>query len=84
LNNVYDEITNKAVSSLAELTKSPLDEAVCAMYALELDLPHISRSMIEDLNKFFSLLNSNSTTILKFMGMKMPGNAAILLCILAR
>jgi pyrroloquinoline quinone (PQQ) biosynthesis protein C len=61
LNNVYDEITNKAVSSLAELTKSPLYEAVCAMYAYELDLPNISRSMIEGLNKFFSLLNSNST-----------------------
>ncbi|MDW0139424.1 MAG: iron-containing redox enzyme family protein [Nitrososphaeraceae archaeon] len=61
LNHVCDENTKNAVSSLVDLTKSPLDEAVCAMYAYELDLPNISRSKIEGLNKFYNLSNSDST-----------------------
>jgi pyrroloquinoline-quinone synthase len=61
LNYICDENTKKAVSSLVELTKCPLDEAVCAMYAYELDLPNISRSKIEGLNKFYNLSNADST-----------------------
>lgn len=61
LNYVCDENTNKAVYSLVELTKNPLDEAVCAMYAYELDLPNISKSKIEGLNKFYNLSSSDST-----------------------
>ncbi|MDW0138051.1 MAG: iron-containing redox enzyme family protein [Nitrososphaeraceae archaeon] len=61
LNHVCDENTKNAVSSLVDLTKSPLDEAVCAMYAYELDLPNISRSKIEGLNKFYNLSNADST-----------------------
>ena len=61
LNHVCDENTNKALSSLVELTKKPLNEAVCAMYAYELDLPNISRSKIEGLNKFYNLSSSDST-----------------------
>lgn len=61
LNHVCDENTNRAVSSLVELTKKSLNEAVCAMYAYELDLPNISKSKIEGLNKFYNLSSSNST-----------------------
>jgi len=61
LNYICDENTEKAVSLLVELTKSPLDEAVCAMYAYELDLPNISRTKIEGLNKFYNLSNADST-----------------------
>ncbi len=61
LNYVCDENTKNAVSSLLELTRIPLDEAVCAMYSYELDLPNISRSKIEGLNKFYNLSNADST-----------------------
>ena len=61
LNHVCDENTSKAVSSLLELTKNSLDEAVCAMYAYELDLPNISKTKIEGLNKFYNLSSSDST-----------------------
>ena len=61
LNHVCDENTNKAVSSLVELTRNSLDEAVCAMYAYELDLPNISKTKIEGLNKFYNLSSSDST-----------------------
>ena len=61
LNHVCDENTSKAVSSLVELTKNSLDEAVCAMYAYELDLPNISKTKIEGLNKFYNLSSSDST-----------------------
>ena len=61
LNHVCDENTNRAVSSLVELTRYSLDEAVCAMYAYELDLPNISKTKIEGLNKFYNLSSSDST-----------------------
>ncbi|HET8847909.1 MAG TPA: iron-containing redox enzyme family protein [Nitrososphaeraceae archaeon] len=61
LNHICDENTSKAVSSLVELSRKSLNEAVCAMYAYELDLPNISRSKIEGLNKFYNLSSSDST-----------------------
>jgi pyrroloquinoline-quinone synthase len=60
LNHVCDENTKEAVSSLVDLTKNSLDEAICAMYAYEMDLPNISRSKIEGLNKFYNLTSSDS------------------------
>jgi pyrroloquinoline-quinone synthase len=60
LNHVCDKNTKEAVSSLVDLTRNPLDEAVCAMYAYEMDLPNISKSKIEGLNKFYNLSNSDS------------------------
>ena len=60
LNHVCDENTKKAVSSLLDLTRNSLDEAICAMYAYEMDLPNISRSKIEGLNKFYNLTSSDS------------------------
>ena len=61
LNYVCDEDTKNAVSSLVELTRNSLEEAVCAMYAYELDLPNISKSKIEGLNKFYNISNVDST-----------------------
>ena len=60
LNHVCDENTKEAVSSLLDLTRNSLDEAICAMYAYEMDLPNISRSKIEGLNKFYNLTSSDS------------------------
>jgi pyrroloquinoline-quinone synthase len=60
LNHVGDENTKEAVSSLVNLTRNSLDEAICAMYAYEMDLPNISRSKIEGLNKFYNLSSSDS------------------------
>lgn len=61
LNYACDENTKEAVTSLVELTRNSLDEAVCAMYAYELDLPNISRSKIDGLHKFYNLSSSDST-----------------------
>ena len=60
LNHVCDENTKKAVSSLLDLTRNSLDEAICAMYAYEMDLPNISKSKIEGFNKFYNLSSSDS------------------------
>lgn len=60
LNHVCDENTKEAVSSLLDLTRNSLDEAICAMYAYEMDLPNISRAKIEGLNKFYNLTSSDS------------------------
>ena len=60
LNHVCDENTKEAVSSLVNLTRNSLDEAICAMYAYEMDLPNISKSKIEGLNKFYNLSSPDS------------------------
>ena len=60
LNHVCDENTKEAVSSLVELSRNSLDEAICAMYAYEMDLPNISRSKIEGLSKFYNLSSPDS------------------------
>jgi pyrroloquinoline-quinone synthase len=60
LNHVCDENTKEDVSSLLDLTMNSLDEAICSMYAYEMDLPNISRSKIEGLNKFYNLTSSDS------------------------
>jgi pyrroloquinoline-quinone synthase len=60
MNYVCDKNTKEAVSLLVNLTNNSLDEAICAMYAYEMDLPNISRSKIEGLNKFYNLSSSDS------------------------
>ena len=47
--------TRKAVSSLLDITDKSFDEGVCAMYAYELELPKISRSKIDGLEKFYNI-----------------------------
>ena len=47
--------TRNAVSSLLDITDKSFDEGVCAMYAYELELPKISRSKIDGLEKFYNI-----------------------------
>lgn len=61
LNYVCDGNTRNAVSSIVQLTKKSVDEAVCAMYAYEMDLPNISRSKIDGLRKFYNISSVDST-----------------------
>ncbi|HSA73603.1 MAG TPA: iron-containing redox enzyme family protein [Nitrososphaeraceae archaeon] len=61
LNYTYDGNTKNAVTSLLELTKNSLHEGICAMYAYELELPKISRSKIDGLNKFYNMSSADST-----------------------
>jgi pyrroloquinoline-quinone synthase len=61
LNHVCDGNTRNAISSIVQLTKKSVDEAVCAMYAYEMDLPNISRSKIDGLRKFYNISSVDST-----------------------
>lgn len=61
LNYVCDGNTRNAISSIVQLTKKSVDEAVCAMYAYEMDLPNISRSKIDGLRKFYNISSVDST-----------------------
>jgi pyrroloquinoline-quinone synthase len=47
--------TNDAVSALGRLTTYSLQEAAAAMYAYEIELPKISGSKIDGLNKFYGM-----------------------------
>ncbi len=47
--------TNEAVAKMMTLSKASFEEAVAAMYALESELPKISRSKIDGLVKFYGL-----------------------------
>jgi pyrroloquinoline-quinone synthase len=53
--------TNKAVSTLSRLTELSLEEAVASMYAYEKELPKISRSKIDGLNKFYGVKSHHAT-----------------------
>ena len=53
--------TNIAVFALSRLTRLSLEEAVAAMYAYEKQLPKISRSKIDGLNKFYGVKNKEAT-----------------------
>jgi pyrroloquinoline-quinone synthase len=53
--------TNIAVSTLTQLTELSLEEAVATMYAYEKELPKISRSKIDGLNKFYGVKSSDAT-----------------------
>lgn len=57
--------TNNAVSILTQLTKLSLEEAVAAMYAYEKELPKISRSKIDGLNKFYGVKSNDATKYLE-------------------
>jgi len=61
LNYTCDGNTKNAVISLLELTQNSLHEGMCAMYAYELELPKISRSKIDGLNKFYNISSADST-----------------------
>ncbi len=53
--------TNLAISKLINLTSGSFEEAVCAMYAYEMELPKISRSKIDGLKAFYDITGSDAT-----------------------
>jgi pyrroloquinoline-quinone synthase len=60
-----ENVTNMAVSSLSQLTKRSLEEAVAAMYAYEKELPKISKSKIDGLKKFYGVQSNEATKYLE-------------------
>lgn len=55
-----DASAKEAVSQLAMLSKLSFEEGVAAMYAYEKELPKISRSKIDGLEKFYRLTSHES------------------------
>ena len=53
--------TNEAVATMTKLSESSFEEAVAAMYAFEAELPKISRSKIDGLNKFYGMDGGDAT-----------------------
>jgi pyrroloquinoline-quinone synthase len=53
--------TKEAVAAMQNLSESSFEEAVAAMYALEAELPKISRSKIDGLKKYYGLDNEDAT-----------------------
>ena len=53
--------TKNVVSALQVLASSSFEEAVAAMYAYEAELPKISRSKIDGLEKFYGLDSEDAT-----------------------
>ena len=54
--------TEVAISELARMTTLSLEEAAAAMYAYEMQLPRISRSKIDGLQKFYGMENNADAT----------------------
>jgi pyrroloquinoline-quinone synthase len=54
--------TDAAISDLSRLTTLSLEEAAAAMYAYEMQLPKISRSKIDGLQKFYGMENNADAT----------------------
>lgn len=55
------EKTTEAVESIYGLTESSFEEGVAAMYAFELELPKISRSKLDGLNKYYDINGKEAT-----------------------
>ena len=53
--------TNASVSKLMDLSNASFEEAVAAMYAYEMELPRISRSKIDGLQKFYGISGKDAT-----------------------
>jgi pyrroloquinoline-quinone synthase len=62
LNYVAADKTNDAVFDLSHLTTLSLEEAAAAMYAYEMQLPKISRSKIDGLQRFYGMGNNTDAT----------------------
>lgn len=55
-----DAASNDAISQLDSLSKLSFEEGVAAMYAYEKELPKISRSKIDGLEKFYGLTSHDA------------------------
>ena len=62
MNHIAADKTNAAVSDLSYLTALSLEEAAAALYAYEVQLPKISRSKIDGLQKFYGMENNTDAT----------------------
>lgn len=62
INHTAADKTDAAVSDLSYLTTLSLEEAAAAMYAYEMQLPKISRSKIDGLQKFYGMENNTDAT----------------------
>src|SRR5918911_548668 len=62
INHTAADKTDAAVSNLTHLTTLSLEEAAAAMYAYEMQLPKISRSKIDGLQKFYGMENNADAT----------------------
>ena len=61
LSHVGGEKTVQAVEAMQKLAELPFEQAVAAMYAYESELPKISRSKIDGLQKFYEMTGGDST-----------------------
>jgi len=57
--------TNLAISKLINLTSGSFEEAICAMYAYEMELPKISRSKIDGLKGFYNITGTDAIEYFK-------------------
>jgi pyrroloquinoline-quinone synthase len=56
---------NIAIESLKKLSRSSLVEGVSAMYSFEKEIPQISKTKIEGLQKFYGISNNDAITYFK-------------------
>ena len=62
INYIAADKTDAAISDLYHLTTLSLEESAAAMYAYEMQLPKISRSKIDGLQKFYGMENNTDAT----------------------
>ncbi|HJT50290.1 MAG TPA: iron-containing redox enzyme family protein [Nitrososphaeraceae archaeon] len=62
INHIAADKTDATISVLSHLTKLSIEEAAAAMYAYEKQLPKISRSKIDGLQKFYGMENNADAT----------------------
>ncbi len=60
-----DILTIKAVNDLIQLSQSSFEEAVALLYAFEKELPKISETKMDGLNKFYGLQDEDSNEYFK-------------------
>lgn len=60
-----DNLTRKAIKDLIQLSESSFEEAVALLYAFEKELPKISETKMDGLNKFYGLQDEESNEYFK-------------------
>ncbi len=60
-----DNLTRKAIKDLIQLSESSFEEAVTLLYAFEKELPKISETKMDGLNKFYGLQDEESNEYFK-------------------
>ena len=60
-----DNKTRKAINDLIQLSQSSFEEAVALLYAFEKELPKISETKMDGLNKFYGLQDEDSNEYFK-------------------